>query len=529
MHLLQFLTEVIQSQELDFELFDLDDGPGQDEFLGRANLDVQEIWKNGEVDMWVPLSEAKSGRIHIRATWLDLSDTADSLQLQLEEIRALQVTTKNPLHSAVLMVWVDSAKKLNPSHKQIPDPFVRLYVGNEKGETAVRQRTNDPVFEEGFTFLVRNPRTQELKLEVIDQKTNQIQGKVELDLNVFLKERKMEVVGEDYSLSGASGGLSTLKLNITLRILKTALKTDDGDGGPQEKGETEISSSSPAAISEPPPSSSSSMPPSTPAHSIPSKESVGIPDPIPADGPEQKSAPVREPGSLADQSEGPSVATDADVSVPAPREGTEPPTEVTSVEEVMSTAATPLMQMFPSATSSEESSIRQRTTPASNAGIHGLGRVQLTVKYGPRNNLIIVVHQIENLPKEEDGELPDPYVKLYLLPDRSKDSKRKTDVIKDDCNPKYDERFEYPIPPNELTQRTLEVSVINKKGLLFLQRSPKMGQVRNFFFYILLFLLYEINTCMILSLGNTWKPVQLQVMYYYKKKRKILFYVLWRD
>lgn len=32
---------------------------------------------------------------------------------QLEEIRALQTTTKNPLHSAVLLVWVDSAKKLN--------------------------------------------------------------------------------------------------------------------------------------------------------------------------------------------------------------------------------------------------------------------------------------------------------------------------------------------------------------------------------------------------------------------------------
>lgn len=34
---------------------------------------------------------------------------------QLEEIRALQTNTKNPLHSAVLMVWVDSAKKLNVS------------------------------------------------------------------------------------------------------------------------------------------------------------------------------------------------------------------------------------------------------------------------------------------------------------------------------------------------------------------------------------------------------------------------------
>lgn len=30
---------------------------------------------------WVPLSEAKSGRIHVRATWLDLNETASSLDL----------------------------------------------------------------------------------------------------------------------------------------------------------------------------------------------------------------------------------------------------------------------------------------------------------------------------------------------------------------------------------------------------------------------------------------------------------------
>lgn len=39
-------------------------------------------------------------------------------------------------------------------------------MGNAKEETAVHQRTNDPVFEEGFTFLVRNPKTQELMVEV---------------------------------------------------------------------------------------------------------------------------------------------------------------------------------------------------------------------------------------------------------------------------------------------------------------------------------------------------------------------------
>lgn len=468
----EFLTDVIRSQEIDIVVKDQDDGPAKDEFLGRANLDVQEIWKSGEIDMWVPLSDAKSGRLHIRASWLDLSDTAATLDLQLEEIRALQVKTKNPLHSAVLMVWVDSAKKLN----HIPDPFVKLHVGNTTQETTVRQRTNDPVFEEGFSFLVRNPKTQELKIEVIDQKTSTVQGKLELDLNLLLKERKLEVVGEEYSLSGASGGLAGLKLSLTLRILQTALKTDDGDGGPKETGEVEKSSSStPDAISEPPSSSPSKSVSKPSAPSVPTKDPSSTPPPNPAGVPQQNSAPIKENMSVAESSDVPNVAAYADIPAPPSTEVSEPLIE-TTVEEVMASAASPLMQMLPSAANVEDSSIRQRLINSS-AGVHGLGRIELSVKYGPRSNLVIVVHQVQGLPKEDDGELPDPYVKLYLLPDRSKDSKRKTDVIKDDCNPKFDERFEYAVAPNELTQRTLEVSVINKKGLLWLQRSNTMGQI----------------------------------------------------
>ncbi|XP_068219497.1 extended synaptotagmin-2-B [Palaemon carinicauda] len=464
----EFLTDVVRSQELDIEVYDYDDAPGKNDFLGRANLDVQEIWKSGEIDMWVPLSDAKSGRLHIRATWLELSEAAPSLDLQLEEIRALQNTTKNPLHSAVLMVWVDSAKKLNTT----PDPFVRLHVGNTKHETTVRQRTNDPVFEEGFSFLVRNPKTQELQVEVIDQKTSAVQGKLELDLNLLLKEKNLEIIGEDYSLSGASGGLAAIKLSLTLRILKTALKTDDGDGGPKEKGEVETSSfTTPAAISDPPSSSSASVP-QPPAPKISSKALPSTPPPHPADVPEAKSALTKEDVSVADPSDVSNVATHADVPPPANVEERKPSVE-TTVEEVMASAASPLMHMLPSAT---EGALRQRTS-TSPSGVHGLGRIELSVKYGPRNNLVVVVHQVQGLEKEEDGELPDPYVKLYLLPDRSKDSKRKTDVIKDDCNPKFDERFEYSVSPNELTHRRLEVSVINKKGLMFLQRSSTMGQI----------------------------------------------------
>lgn len=53
---------------------------------------------------------------------------------------------------------------------------------------------------------------------MIDHKTSVVQGRIEVDLNVLLKERNLEILNEDYSLSGASGGLATLRVNLTLRV-----------------------------------------------------------------------------------------------------------------------------------------------------------------------------------------------------------------------------------------------------------------------------------------------------------------------
>ena len=39
----------------------------------------------------------------------------------------------------------------------------------------------------------------------------------------------------------------------------------------------------------------------------------------------------------------------------------------------------------------------------------------------------------------QEGTDPDPYVKLYLLPDPQKTSKRKTKVAHRTCNPTYNE------------------------------------------------------------------------------------------
>lgn len=104
-----------------------------------------------------------------------------------------------------------------------------------------------------------------------------------------------------------------------------------------------------------------------------------------------------------------------------------------------------------------------------------LGSINLTLQYAvQRQRLIIIVHQIKNIPLKDPSNIPDPYVKLYLLPGRSKDSKRKTGVVKDNCNPVFDATFEYLISTAELNTSQLEVTVCTEK----LIGSPILGMLK---------------------------------------------------
>uniref|UniRef100_A0A7N8X4R9 Phosphatidylinositol-4-phosphate 3-kinase, catalytic subunit type 2 beta n=1 Tax=Mastacembelus armatus TaxID=205130 RepID=A0A7N8X4R9_9TELE len=91
-----------------------------------------------------------------------------------------------------------------------------------------------------------------------------------------------------------------------------------------------------------------------------------------------------------------------------------------------------------------------------------LGEVKLSISY-KNDKLFIMVMHIRGLvsPTRRDGTDPDPYVKLYLLPDPQKTSKRKTKAARRTCNPTYNEMLVYErIPRGDLDQRVIHLRVL---------------------------------------------------------------------
>uniref|UniRef100_A0A0K2TY91 C2 domain-containing protein n=1 Tax=Lepeophtheirus salmonis TaxID=72036 RepID=A0A0K2TY91_LEPSM len=87
------------------------------------------------------------------------------------------------------------------------------------------------------------------------------------------------------------------------------------------------------------------------------------------------------------------------------------------------------------------------------------GDVEFGIHY--RNGALeIAVKQCKDLAAVDiKRNRSDPYVKVYLLPDKSKSGKRKTKVKKHTLNPVFDEILKYQIPLNEVEKRTMWLTV----------------------------------------------------------------------
>ncbi|GMR42149.1 hypothetical protein PMAYCL1PPCAC_12344 [Pristionchus mayeri] len=206
------VVDVADGQHLRIECFDED--RGQDEELGRLNVPLSHIRDKGKLDKWFPLEGCKHGDIHIKASWFSLS--SDPSHLEKEEWEAEWLQADKPVHSALLLVFIDNVSELPyPKAKLEPSPFMKLTLGKQEQSTAVKVKTVNPLFQQRFQFFVKHPAGQELKIEAVDEGTRRSLGLLTLPLSHLMKEPKMEMYQTTLMLSL---GVHQSPIVVTIRL-----------------------------------------------------------------------------------------------------------------------------------------------------------------------------------------------------------------------------------------------------------------------------------------------------------------------
>ncbi|XP_067090678.1 synaptotagmin-9b isoform X1 [Osmerus mordax] len=102
---------------------------------------------------------------------------------------------------------------------------------------------------------------------------------------------------------------------------------------------------------------------------------------------------------------------------------------------------------------------KQRSVDADDEhGEDSCGRLHFILKFDcDLEQLIVKIQRAQDLPAKDFSGTSDPYVKIYLLPDRK--TKHQTKVHRKTLNPVFDEVFLFPVTYGELPSRKLHFSV----------------------------------------------------------------------
>ena len=101
--------------------------------------------------------------------------------------------------------------------------------------------------------------------------------------------------------------------------------------------------------------------------------------------------------------------------------------------------------------------VMRQNSPPNNPGC----RLQVKTLFSQeRLELVVSIITAVGLQSKVNGQYRNPYAKIFLLPDRSEKSKRRTKTISNTNNPTWNQSFVYsPIRITELSSRILEVTV----------------------------------------------------------------------
>lgn len=317
--------------------------------------------------------------------------------------------------------------------------MVTLRVGQETQSTFPQYYTNNPVFEQGFVFMVVNPDADDLHVKIVDtRKDDSVLAYTTVRSSDIIARPKMELSSQPINLKGASSD-STITLTTFIRPLMPP-KSRSNVGQQQQTQQQQTKPQENKVVQETPKVDKVDEVPPAPkvvSCSFPKEEIV------------EEDTPLTGPPVAIGEMLGGIVQPMAD------------------------TAGKDLLNQNLAGGELRRRVMSMASTEPTTAT--GCGKIRMSLRYDQEDEkLRVTVHQASGLPGGHLPDPPDPYVKMYLLPEKSKSSKRKTDVIKDTVDPVFEEEFEFKIPIKRIGETQLQVSVIDRKGIF--ARSPLMGR-----------------------------------------------------
>uniref|UniRef100_A0A7N5JCC3 Extended synaptotagmin 3 n=1 Tax=Ailuropoda melanoleuca TaxID=9646 RepID=A0A7N5JCC3_AILME len=497
-----FIVYEVPGQDLEVDLYDED--PDRDDFLGSLQICLGDVMTNRVVDEWFVLNDTTSGRLHLRLEWLSLIANPEAL-----------IEDQGGLSTAILVVFLESAcnlprnpfdylngeyraKKLSRFTKnkvsRDPSSYVKLSVGKKTHTSKTCPHCKDPVWSQVFSFFVSSVAAEELHVKVLDDDQECALGVLELPLCRILPYADLTL--EQCFQLDHSGLDSLISMRLVLRFLRVEeremgspytgpealkkgplfIKKVDTNQDPKVPSQGECPANFPS-----PPDPASDTKETSKSTMTTTSATIVATEPMPHEtGPEPKGKNSAT-GFCEPLGKKKSSAT-IFLTVPGPHS----PGPIKSPRPMKCPAsplAWPPKRLAPSMSSlnSLASSCSDLTDISLN--IEGrnlrqwrLGEIQLTVRYVClRRCLSVLINGCRNLtPCTSSGA--DPYVRVYLLPERRWASRKKTSVKRKTLEPLFDETFEFFVPMEEVKKRSLDVAVKNSRPLGS-HRRKELGKV----------------------------------------------------
>uniref|UniRef100_A0A8D0HB73 Extended synaptotagmin-3 n=1 Tax=Sphenodon punctatus TaxID=8508 RepID=A0A8D0HB73_SPHPU len=466
----------------DLEIDVYDEDTDKDDFLGSLLINLRDVMKDRIVDEWFPLSKIESGHLHLKLEWSSLVTDQEKLG-----------EDKNGLATALLIVYLDSACNLPKNHFEYSNGEygAKKFRNNKYLKLKMPQSfslfpqtcnfTKDPVWGQAFTFFVHSALSQSLHLEIKDKERENALGTLVVSLSHLLKDLEMMV--DERFLLDHSGSDSFVKMKLVLRVM---------------------------CIEEPNPENVYTGVNAVKQVPIPATEdggNQGRPVLVPLSKPDVSKIPQggKEPEVAETESKQPRKESNADLqgngnlAAPVTNEtlagcneqagaGNLEPRPVSALQTIPAAPLLPAVEelrLAPSVASLGSLASLNFGLSHSNLDLlpNGtnttqmpMGELHLTVRYASlRQSLIVLINGCRNLiPCSRLGA--NPYVRVYLLPDKRWTSRKRTTVRRQTLNPQYDEKFEFFDSLEDVKKRSLNIAVKNKRPFVSHERK-ELGKV----------------------------------------------------